>query len=251
MHYWLHAVNRHSLHAPFVYHLYTQIINKNSKLPVFEEIEAYRKTYLQDHTFISVNSPGANSHWTHSKARKVSNIAKYGLSSAKFSQLLYRLVDQQKPNVIIELGSSLGINTLYLSAAHPDAIIYTFEGCPQTAALAKRLFNHWPLKNITLIEGDIDQTLHPLLSQVKTVDFAYLDANHRYEPTLRYYAMLFEKAHPHSVFVLDDIYWSSAMLRAWKHIKDQPEVSLSLDIFDAGLLFFKPMHYRQHHALMF
>jgi predicted O-methyltransferase YrrM len=251
LHYWLHAVNRHSLQPPFVYDFYTKVIAHDYFEPVFKQIESYRKSYLQDHSKITVNSLGATSHLTHQKERKISSIARHSLSSAKFSRFLYRLVHKKKAKVILELGTSLGINTLYLSAANPEAKIYTLEGCMQTAELAKKLFNAWHLKNIVLIEGNIDQTLHGILSQVPAIDLVYLDANHRFNPTVQYYKILHTKFTPDSIFVLDDIYWSSGMHKAWKYLIAQPEVSLSLDIFDAGLLFFRPMHQKQHYRLMF
>ncbi|WPP50258.1 O-methyltransferase [Catalinimonas niigatensis] len=251
LHYWLHAVNKHSLHAPFVYDFYSHIVNKDHHELIFSQIEAHRQAYLHDHTFITTNSPGATSQLTGKKKRKISSIARHSLSSPKFSRFLYRLTRWKKPNVIIELGSSLGINTLYLSFAHPEAKIYTFEGCPQTAAFAKRLYKNWELKNIILVEGNIDQTLHQILDQVSTVDLVYMDANHRYAPTLQYYEILYAKANPDSIIVVDDIYWSAGMQRAWKHLADRSEVNLSLDIFDAGLLFFLPLYKRQHYTLMF
>lgn len=251
IHYWLNAVNKHSLQAPFVYDFYVKIISENPIEPVFSKIEAHRNAYLQDHRLIAVNSPGATSQLSAKKQRKISNIARHSLSSATFSHLLYRIVDWKKPKVIFELGTSLGINTLYLSAAYPEAMIYTFEGCPQTADIARKLFEEWELKNITLVEGNIDQTLHQILSEIETVDFVYMDANHRYGPTLAYYKLLHTKANADSIFVIDDIYWSSGMYKAWKCIKAREEVKLSLDIFDAGLLFFLPLYKKQHYTLMF
>ncbi len=248
---WLWAVNKHSLHAPFVYHFYTQIIAEDKSKLIFAQIEHFRQAYLENQTFIEVDSPGAASRLTKGKRRKISDIAHNSLSSAKFSRLLYRLAESCKPRVIIELGTSLGINSLYLSASHPDAQVYTFEGCPETARLAQKLFDSWPIKNITLIDGNIDKVLPEFLIHIEKVDLAYLDANHRYVPTLHYFDLLFPKSHAESIFVLDDIYWSSGMYKAWKQVKGRSEISLSLDLFDAGILFFRPFRTKQHHALMF
>lgn len=248
---WLHAVNRHSLHAPFVYNFYTKLVLQDKSEQIFNQIEHYRSGYLKNNSSIRINSPGAKSQVSTQNSRKVSNIAAHSLSSAKFCRFLFRLVSYQKPNTIIELGSSLGITTLYLSAAHPEAIIYTFEGCPETARLARELFEKWETKNIHLIEGNIDDKLPQVLSDCQYIDFAYLDANHRYQPTLNYYEYLREKSHEHSIFVLDDIYWSNEMQKAWREIYQKKEISLSLDLFDAGLLFFQALQKKQHYLLTF
>lgn len=164
---------------------------------------------------------------------------------------MYRLASSKKTKVVIELGTSLGINTLYLSAAYPEAKIYTFEGCPQTAELARKLFKSWHIQNIALIEGNINETLPQLLSQIQQVDLVYQDANHRYAPTLHYYDMLYERATQESIFIVDDIYWSSGMHKAWKNLISRTEVTLSIDLFDAGFLFFKPSLSKQRYTLMF
>ncbi|WKN30470.1 class I SAM-dependent methyltransferase [Porifericola rhodea] len=251
IHHWLHAVNRHSLHAPFVYQLYEKVIAADNKEAIFDSIEAYRRSYLQNPRAININSPGAPSQASKQQNRKVSNIAAHSLSQARFSRMLFRLIQSQNHTVIIELGTSLGINTLYMSAANPDAEIYTFEGCANTAQLARQLFNEWPYKNIKLIEGNIDQTLPQSLRKLPKVDMAYLDANHRYVPTLNYFQQLRAKTHEQSVLILDDIYWSNEMRQAWVELYQRPDISLSLDLFDAGMLFFNAAHMKQHHALMF
>ncbi|MFP4093796.1 MAG: O-methyltransferase [Cyclobacteriaceae bacterium] len=248
--YWLHAVNQHSLHAPRVYEFYTQIILKDQPQQDFEAIEALREDLLHDKRKIRVNSPGAPSQVASSGERSIRHIARHGMSSPRFCRLLYRMARWQQARTIIELGTSLGITTLYLAAACPKARIYTFEGCRETAEVARRHFKLLNRNNIELIEGNIDEQLPPLISRIDQFDLAYLDANHRYAPTLHYYELLRSKSHPTSVIVLDDLYWSAGMSQAWKELRQRPEVSLSLDLFDAGLLFFHPARQQQHHALI-
>ena len=248
---WLNAVNAHSLHAPFVYDFYVNTLKPDAQLDVFRQIEQHRIRLLSDHSPIRINSPGAPSRISQKRKRKISNIAKRGISQARYSRLLYRIAHRQEAKVIIELGTSLGINTLYLSASSPEATIYTFEGCEETAGVAKDMFEAWDYKNICLVEGNIDDTLPDLLNQIEEVDFAYLDANHRYAPTLSYFQSLLAKAHAKSIFALDDIHWSTAMAKAWKDIVKRPEVSLSLDLFELGIVFFRENQVKQYHHLIY
>lgn len=248
---WLHAVNQHSLHAPLVYSLYTELISADEPHPDFEKIEALRQDLLHDQRCIRTQSPGAPSQVAAAGKRKISHIARHGISSPKLCRLLYRLARYRSARHIVELGTSLGITTLYLSAACPDARIYTLEGCTETAALARRHFKICGKGNIHLIEGNIDEQLPLLLSELPACDFAFMDANHRYEPTINYYYQLYSRCHEQSLILLDDIYWSFEMMRAWQALRQREEVSLSLDLFDAGLLFFHPSYEKQHHALMF
>jgi predicted O-methyltransferase YrrM len=79
----------------------------------------------------------------------------------------------------------------------------------------------------------------------------YIDANHRYEPTLRYFDALVKYCTPDAVLVLDDIHWSAEMEKAWEKIKQHEKVTLTIDIFDAGLVFFTPLYTKQHYTLSF
>ena len=249
--YWLNAVNQHSLHPPFVYDFYTRIIQGKQENELFDTIESYRHQYLQDENYIKVTSPGAPSRVSNDGKRKISRLAQHGISKPKNSRLLYRIIQDMQPEIIVELGSSLGINTLYLSAAYPQAQVYTFEGCKETAQLAAQLYDNWPIKNISLIEGNIDETLPRLCTKLDRIDFAYLDANHRFKPTVNYFNLLMKKSSSHSILILDDIYWSEGMYQAWKTIISKPEISLSLDLFELGIVFCRKLPIKQHYTLMY
>ncbi len=152
---------------------------------------------------------------------------------------------------LLELGTSFGITTLYLAAARPARVVYTLEGGEAIADRAERIFSESEHHNIHLMRGNIDQTLPDLLQQVARVDFAYLDANHRYEPTVAYFEQVVAKTNERSIVVIDDIYWSGEMQHAWRYIQRHPAVTLTLDLFDAGLVFFTPLSVRQDYILMF
>ena len=249
LHYWLHAVNEHSLHAPWVYRLYCNTIKRDVHHSIFEEIELIRQSLLKCDDPITVEQLGAPSLVTRTSTRKISSIARHGLTSPKFSRLLYRIAAEQAGHHILELGTSLGVNTLYLSSARPSAQVYTLEGVSAIAERAERAFR--PYANIQLVRGNIDQTLPEVLAPLPSVDLAYLDANHRYEPTVRYFEQIITKTRENSVVVVDDIYWSREMQQAWQYIKQHPSVTLSIDLFDAGLVFFLPLQVRQDYILMF
>lgn len=248
--YWLEAVNEHSLHAPFIYQLYRQVIRpKPVALPA---VESLRQQLLSSDQIIHMRELGAGSSIDSSNSRKVSSIARHSLTPARFSALLYRLVQFCETQLILELGTSLGINTMYLAAASPKCFVHTLEGCPQTAALAAHHFRQANAQNINLHTGNIDELLPQLLQTgLPRIDLAYLDANHTYEATLRYFGWLLPHLHAQSVVVVDDIHWSSGMQQAWQELCQHPSVTLSLDLFEAGLLFFRPGMQKQHYVVEF
>ncbi len=248
--YWLRALSEHSLHPPFIYKLYTEAIKKDLQGPEFMEIEKAREELLRNNGTIKISDLGAGSSVTGNKKRSIRRIARNSLTKARFSRLLYRLIRHMEATTVLELGTSLGINTLYLASATNGGQVYTLEGCTQTANIARQTFSKWPQSNIYLLEGDIDHTLPELLGEkLSKIDAAYLDANHTYEASLRYFNLLLPRLHKDSFLVMDDIYWSKGMKKAWKEIREHSSVSLSIDLFHAGILFFQPGIQKEHYIL--
>ncbi|WBO83046.1 O-methyltransferase [Hymenobacter yonginensis] len=244
--------NTHGLHSPFVFGLYAYVINHTGQFAAFEAIEQRRQELQRSPQTIQVRDFGAGSHTGAGRQRRLQDIARTAAKPRPLAQLLFRLVNHFQPRTILELGTSLGLTTAYLAAADSRSRVLTFEGCPATATVARETFAQLELRNIELVEGNLDDTLAPALAALPApLDFAFFDGNHRYEPTLRY----FEQCLPHrterSVFVLDDIHWSRDMERAWNVIRKHPEVRLTIDLFFIGLVFFRRNQPRQHFRLRF
>lgn len=247
------AKNEHSLHSPFVFQLYTQVIRpkKTTEPPVFQRIETIRKQLLQDPTKIEVQDFGAGSRVNNSPKRSIRQITRNAEKPVKFARLLFRLVRHFKPNSVFDLGTSFGMTTAYLSNAKPDNQVFTFEGCPQTAAIAQQHFDSLGCQNIQLVVGNLDETLPQQVQAINQLDFAFFDANHRYEPTVRYFETCLAKATENSVFVFDDIHWSNEMEQAWQYIKAHQQVHITIDLFFVGLVFFRTQQPKQDFVLRF
>jgi predicted O-methyltransferase YrrM len=105
---------------------------------------------------------------------------------------------------------------------------------------------------VQLTEGDFAETLEPLLQTLPQVDLAFIDGNHRKEPTLQYFQSLLAKTNEQSILIFDDIHWSEEMEAAWEQIKLHPRVTLSIDLFFIGLVFFKKdFKETQHYSIRF
>jgi predicted O-methyltransferase YrrM len=234
-----------------VFDLYTTVIQESTPYYAYADIEACRSKLLASADKIAVQDFGAGSKVNPSIHRKVKDIARYSLKSVPLAQLLFRLVNYFKPGVIFDLGTSLGITTLYLAAPCTKSQVYTFEGCPHTMAIAKKNFAKLGYSHISPVTGNINQTLQTTINKVTSLDFAFFDANHRLEPTLYYFHTCLSKAHMESVFVFDDIYWSKEMMNAWQQIKEHPQVMLTIDLFYMGLVFFRQYQPKQHFMLRF
>ena len=244
--------NAHGLHSPFVFGLYTHVIHHDGQFAAYEAVEARRQQLLADNTSIEVRDFGAGSHTGAGRTRRLRDIARTAAKPPRLGQLLFRLVNFVQPRTVLELGTSLGLSTAYLASVDSRARVITFEGCPHTAAVAHQTFAELGLRNVEVVEGNLDDTLAPTLVALTTpVDFAFFDGNHRYEPTVRYFELLNQHRTEHSLFVLDDIHWSAEMERAWDTVRRHPDVALTIDLFYIGLVFFRRTQPKQHFSLRF
>jgi len=120
------------------------------------------------------------------------------------------------------------------------------------ADIAGKTFNRLGLKNIELTTGNFDDALPSLLSKLNTVDLAFIDGNHRKEPTLNYFQQLLNHSAPSTILIFDDIHWSADMEAAWTEIKQHPSITLTIDLFFIGIVFFNTdFNHKQHFSIRF
>jgi predicted O-methyltransferase YrrM len=216
----------------------------------FSEIEELRTSLLNNKETIETSTLGADSKNKSKSSRTISSISSGGITTPKYSALLYRIIKHFHMRHVVELGTSLGVNTLYL-AKYEATKVTTFEGDPELSKLAQANFDQQQAHNVRIIEGNIDKTLSSFLDGSIRPDLVYMDANHRYDATMRYFNTILHNNHDETIVILDDIKWSSEMQKAWKTISEHPEVTMSIDLNKWGIVFFKPEFTKQHYVLAF
>ncbi len=252
--YWLNASNKngHGVHSPFVFDLIIHVLNDRKNEPCFQEIESIRQSLKKNHDFIEVEDFGAGSAVIKSNERKISKIANSSLKSPRYAQLLHRLVKYFRPKNMVELGTSFGITSAYLAKGNSDAQLYTFEGASSVSKIAENNFKKLSINNVELVTGDFGKTLPPFLEKKMPIDFAFVDGNHREKPTISYFESILSHCNEHSILVFDDIHWSEEMENAWNFIKNNQSVTMSVDLFFIGIVFFrKDFKEKQHFAIQF
>ncbi|MBN8861212.1 MAG: class I SAM-dependent methyltransferase [Sphingobacteriales bacterium] len=250
--YYITAANGrgHGIHSPFVYRFITGVLNDNRIFYPYSRIEALRQEMLTSAAVVEVDDFGAGSSGLNGKTRKIKDIARRSLKSPKYARLLFRIANYYQPGNILELGTSLGITTSYLASANSHAKVYTLEGAPAVAGIAKANFRKLGLSNISTITGNFDDTLAPVLQQTGTVDLVFIDGNHRKAPTLKYVEQLKAYTGERSIVILDDIHWSGEMEDAWAAVRLDPSVTCSIDLFFIGILFYTPDFKTKQHFVI-
>jgi predicted O-methyltransferase YrrM len=239
--YYLGASNSkgHGIHSPFVYEFMREVLNDNRHYYAYDKIESVKKDLLRDERMLKVNDMGAGSSNRITSEKKISDIARSAVSGQKFGRLLFRLADFYMAKHIIEMGSSLGISAAYLASADPSSQVITIEGSSAIAEIAKETFIGLELGNIQQVTGNFDEKLSSLIASNAAAELVFIDGNHRKQHVLDYFEKFMNKISPHALIIIHDIHWDKEMEQAWEIIQNDPRVKMSIDIFSAGLIFFR------------
>jgi predicted O-methyltransferase YrrM len=242
---WLNEVDDHSIHSPYFFDFYRKVVRGKTDETVFAEIEKLRANLLINPTRITVEDYGAGSAITSGSQRALSDIARTSASPKELAELYARIILFADARRIVELGSCLGLTTLYLARKKGTEVI-TFEGSPSLINVSLTNFEYFDQQNIRLIEGRIDATLPDFIQDPAKINFVLMDANHRYTATMKYFNVLMRRLNEESIVVVDDIHLSPEMEKAWDELCHHELVYGSVDLFRCGILFFEPGLNRQH-----
>lgn len=246
IHFLFNSKNQHGIHSPFVYDLVTKCFYDKTWHSEYANIDSYRNELIKNDHVIEIVDFGEGSRVFKSNSRSISSMVKNAGITRKRQLLLFRLIRYLKSSTVLELGTSLGLATSAMSFANPSANIQTVEGCKSTAKFAERMFKEHGINNISLIISPFDEFFNNLKDQQILFDLIYLDGNHNKESTLRYFDTLLSFINDQSVIILDDIHWSPEMKKAWIEIIERPEVTVSIDTYYWGFLFFRKEQQKQH-----
>lgn len=249
--YYLTAKNKHHIQAPFLFRLVTEVFNNDHPQTDYIRIEEIRNQLLKNNEKINVEDFGAGSSSGSPVQKSISEIARLTSKQGRYGRLLCRITRYFKPAVMIETGTSLGISALYQASGNPEGKLYSLEGSREIAVEAKKNIEKCNIKNVEVITGHFDKKLPELLNALSTVDYFFFDGNHRLEPTLKYFDWALQKINDNTVFIFDDINWSDEMKMAWKQVYNHPKVTISIDLYMLGIVFFNPDFSKEHFCIRF
>ena len=248
--------NQHGVHSPFVFDLVTKCFYDTNTKAAYATLKKYRNELLQNKNVIEVTDFGAGSKVFQSNRREISKIAQTAGITQKRAELLFRIVHYFQPNSILEIGTSLGLATSALSIGNPKATVITLEGCSETARIAQENFQKFQLQNIHSEVTEFNQYLNNpkpktqnLEQTTDTYHLIYFDGNHSKKATLQYFELLLPTITNDTLWIFDDIHWSTEMCQAWEIIKSHPKVTVTIDTFQWGLVFFRIEQEKEHFTI--
>jgi predicted O-methyltransferase YrrM len=246
------------VHSPYLFEWVRMVMSDKHAYRVWEDIESVRARMLvsdQVVEFVDYGSGVGRKGEGAKGEKRVKDIAKGSLARAKYAQMLFRLVnwlghqlrEENRGLTIVELGTSLGVTTAYLVGVDTRDKVYTYEGCEAVAKIAKENWNVLGMNNISCLVGPIDA--EQLRGGLGYIDVAFVDANHTYEASMKYFDVLAQKVHEKSVVVMDDIHHSEEMERAWKEICADERVTSTIDLYQMGLVFFDKHYWKRNYRM--
>ena len=252
--YLLRAKTRHSIHSPFVYAFIENILHDKIQYADYQTVERQVARLKQNRNVLEIVDFGAGNakgkYRTYFK--RVQEVAKVSGITKRHGRLLYRLVRHYQPATMLEMGTSLGISTMYQAKGNANAQLTAIEGCASLAMIAQSSFDKTGCKNVSLKTAHFKTILPTLLTDLNnTLDYAFIDGDHTYEGTLHYFELIKKHIGDDSILVFHDIHWSKDMDKAWNELKQDPEVSISIDLYFMGILFFKKGLSKQDFVLRF
>jgi predicted O-methyltransferase YrrM len=241
----------HGIHSPFVFDLVTKVLRNKTDDDIVRNIEDIRKRLQSDHRIIQVTDLGSGSKKLKTNKRRVSDITRYATVPKKYGLLLLNLAREFGKPAIVELGTSVGISTLYMAAGSPESMVYTIEGCPATSEIAKKNFHDAGITNIKIFTGSFEENIPEIIGSGLKPGMIFIDGNHRKEPVIEYFNKMASVSDSKTVIIIDDIYSSRGMKEAWNEIKTFEKVTLTVDIYRMGIVFFRKGMNRNHYIIRY
>jgi len=231
---WLKRIRHrkgYGVHSPFAFNLITQVIYETSPYYAYRRLREIRNDLLS--------------------RRKALAITERHISNQRVDELLFRLVNYVSPCTIIEIGTSHGLTTLYLSSAKKQVRCITVDKEQPENTIAQKLFE----KTGANIEFHVDSSflcLGEILKSVSLAGFILFTVNRNSLSTIR---LLFEQClnstDCNSLIVIKGIHSCGRTARWWNEVISDNRTGVTFDLYDVGFVFFDKTKIKQHYIVNF
>lgn len=240
----------HGIHSPFMFKIITEVFNNKKIDSDLKDLLSFLLLYKRSKQKIHFQEIGAGSKIKFRKTQSLGSIIKRSSISNKYGILLFNLIKYFEPKNILELGSSVGISSAFISQAAKSGKIVSMEGVREKIEIAKKIASELKLPT-NFILGNFNTELQTAVNKLDKLDFVFFDGNHTKESTINYFNICLSKVHNETIFVFDDIHWSEEMEQAWSTIINNKQVLLSIDLYRMGLIFFRKELSKEHYVIKF
>lgn len=234
----------YGVHSPFVFNLITKVIEERCSYYSFYDIELIRKQlHFRDNiiTYPDRQQKGVL------RSRTVGEIVEREAIKPKHGALLFRLTNYFKSKNILQLGPSMGLSTLYLTSYATGLKCIALENIPEFASIAQIVFDKATRNPIDLRTGSYKELLPQALKDIKHLDFVFFNTLYEQQNNIWLFNECVKQVHNETIFVFEGIKASCKMREFWKEVCSHPEVTVTVDLYSMGIVFFnKKLHKRDY-----
>jgi hypothetical protein len=140
------------------------------------------------------------------------------VNSPLLDQLIYRIAKDQQAVRVVELENESAVTSAYLKAA--------VDASQKNSAV-----------NVT--------------GNTEAVDLLYIGSCPNKSLLMSYFYEYLPKFHDRSLLIIKDIYRNEGLKEAWKEIKANEQVAITVDLFWIGLVYFRKGQAKEHFKIRF
>lgn len=245
----LSAKTRHGTHSPFVYKLTDEVIYDFSEKKPYLAVEQQRKKLLNDDRRVVLDGLAVHPNFSKRRGIPVKQLVKMLLKKPKVDQLIFRLMVNQQPESILELGTSLGVTTAYLSKGAPKSSVVTVEQHSILGDMAGYPSSVLALDNVEMLNLNLEQLRAKMAFEV--VDVICINSALPEDMVLQYFEFCTTIVNQRSMVIIDSIYLNERRKAIWTAIKHHSKVTVTIDLFWIGLVYFKTDQAEEHFKIKF
>lgn len=160
----------------------------------------------------------------------------------KYNQLLFKMVNNYQPKTVLCIDDRSNNTLFYLAEANSNSQIFYKEN---NFSQEKKVVENYPqpcLENIFFVD-DL------LIIKTHKYDLVYINTNNNNE-LQNYFQILVPHLTEQSIFIINNIHASKQLEPTWNNIQHHPTVTLSIDLFQLGLVFFRPENKIPQHFII-
>lgn len=236
------------VHSPFVYNLITRVIEEPCSYYKFEDIELERRKLMYREGEITYPDRQQKGRL---RTCTIAGIVEREAISPKRGALLFRLTNYFQSRNILQLGPAMGISTLYLTSYAPGLKCIAIENIPEYAGIASDVFQKAALNPIDLRVGGYRDLFPRALVDMQQVDFVFFNTLYEQQHNAWLFTEAMKYVHPDTVFVFDGIRLTKQMRTFWKEVCSHPAVTVTVDLYSMGIVFFNPKLYKRNYIVYF
>ena len=231
----------YNVHSPFVFDLITNVIEDQCAYYSCDDIALIRKKLKQKTGVV---------HYKGNRISVKQAVRRYGISR-KEGDCLFRLTNHYKPRTIVAIGSSLGLIPLYLTRYDSTVSCITLESEPDFARIATHLLSKETNLSLQIRSGVYHKIIPGVLTRLKRIDCIFVDKNVELNDLDNIFNQCLPFFHADTFCVWAGIRSSSEKYHFWQQLCQHPQVTVAVDMFQMGLLFFQPkLHKRVYRTII-